>query len=185
MTAPLPTRKPDPYAEVATDNFDTVHELTTAQMLELSDLAARRSEPENASRWKTEAVESARRDEVREEAKRMGDLMTPKPMPPPGQILDNPATLPWQGDSQYRELADQVARAQDTLTAAEANSDYETVNKAQSNLAIARDQMNAREQAIKDSLSASGAWTEQDQRTLDAQRSLNEKSAAVAKQLRG
>ncbi len=177
---PLPEKLPDKYQDVDHTRYDTIPNMTRAELLEMSELALARQDAHSATRWKDAALQHARDEEIAASAARMDDMLQAHPMPPPGGILEPAAALPWQGDSEWQSLRATFDKAK-AKTDALQDHDPEKV-KLMGKQADAWDALREREASIKEDLGEIGAFTEQDQRVLDAQRQLEIKAEKVARQ---
>ncbi len=102
---PLPKKLPDEHANVDVRRFDTLDTMSTAERLQMADIAYRRGDTDAMSQWKAAAVESAKATENAEAGQRMRDLMAPKPTPPLGQILEVAPDKPFDEASERQAAA--------------------------------------------------------------------------------
>ncbi len=174
---PLPGPAPDRYKDVDCRNFTTVGRMTRAEMLEMAELSQARGDAEARDRWKAEAVQNARDEEIKSEAARFKRMAEPKLMPPSGPILA-PMTAEWGGDIEFKELQDKYCKAQAASDAGQGLGSQTFELEAAA--ATARAALVAREETIKGELVEQGAWSESDDRRVEAEKSLNEKSQKIA-----
>ena len=172
----LPKRQADRYENVDHARFDTAGKMSRAELVEMADLAYRRGDMAARAVWQGFAIERARHDELVESGKVMKAMLEPKPMSAPGPIVEAVGPEPWAGDPVYKKLKAKHAEAKAAVEAGRAGLDILALRNAE---ADASDAVKRRENEIRSELSAAGLFTEQDERVLDAQRSLAEKAAKL------
>lgn len=180
--AKLPQQKPDPYANVNATDFSNAANMSQAELLKMADIATSQGLPGAASTWKSAAVQKAHADQIAADAARLKDMSAPKAMPPVGRILDQSGTAPWAADPDHKRLVVEAAEAKAAVDAA--NPGAPNLLDLRNRWSAAQDAVKDREQEIIGNLKASGVFTEQDERTLDAEQSLAAKAAGLAEQLR-
>ncbi len=102
---PLPKKLPDEHANVDVRRFDTMHTMSTAERLQMADIAYRRGDTKAQSQWKDAAVESAKAEENAQAGQKMRDMLRPLPKPQLGQILEATPAKPFDEASEVQAAA--------------------------------------------------------------------------------
>ncbi len=174
----LPKKQADKYENVDVMNFSTADKMSREELITMGEIASSRGESNAALRWKAAASERVRVEDNKQNVDQMLDAFTPKPVPPPGRILEPEGAAPWESDSEFKKLKRAYTKAKKTVDESR-DADWQLTEK-RNDLANAHDAMKSREHDLRAELSASGAFTEQDQRVLDATESMASKGAQVA-----
>ena len=178
----LPQKQGDPFGHVDVAAFDRAPEMDVAQLLTMADIAVSRGDQRASLRWKSMATERTIHDASVDARSDIMESFRPKAgMPEPGSKIVAPQVdTPWQQDSEFIRLQNLVAIANEKAELAKTPAAQLEANAA---LATAQADLRDRETAVKQAAFDSGAWTEADQRRIDAVGSLEAKAQQVAAQI--
>lgn len=182
---PLPTKQPDPHANVEVHDYSTAGQMSMKDMLTMKSIASSRGETNAAMKWGSLAAERQRVDENQAAMDKQFDAFKPRrQVSHGGQIVDTASKEPWGQDREHLRLAAELVNVEARIKATPKSQDAALL-QLQNRKADLADEMKERETAITDGLKEMGVWTDADERTLAAEKSLASKAAQVQAQVRG
>jgi hypothetical protein len=179
----LPQIKADPNANVNVHDYSTAGQLSQRQLIEMGDIAQSRGETDAAFRWKSMAAERQRVEENKTAMDRQFEAFKPQRVPAHGgQIIDAAPNVPWSADPEFKRLAAELVNVKARIEATP-ESQKTALLDLQNRKAGLADGMKERQEAVTEGMKAAGVWTEQDERTLAAEKSMVKKAKLVEKQV--
>jgi hypothetical protein len=155
-----------------------VNTMGVKEMIQMGAIAESRGDSTTAMRWKTLANDLIIREQVRDGQSTATRQAENRYVSPPGSgIVEPKLQTPWDSDPEYQDVQRQLSKAQSVEGWAD---DAETRTK----VAALQSSLRIREQGARQDAIDNGTWSVADDNILAANRSLHEKAAAVAAQVK-